>query len=105
VDEANYLHRRLLRARRQRPRGRRALPRSAMKLRRLMQIARRGQSLPKGSVVRHSKIGPPMTLWVIRARSIYHRRSRHVRFAPKADKQADISLSPLGAKSGLMLRE
>ena len=34
-----------------------ALPRSAMKLRRLMQIARRGQSLPKRSVVRHSKIG------------------------------------------------
>ena len=32
-----------------------------MKLRRLMQIARRGQSLPKGSVVRHSKIAPPMT--------------------------------------------
>jgi hypothetical protein len=27
-----------------------------MKLRRLMQIVRRGQSLPKGSVVRHSKI-------------------------------------------------
>src|SRR5262249_28723328 len=24
-------------------------------------IARRGQSLPKGSIVRHSKIGPPMT--------------------------------------------
>ena len=38
-----------------------ALPRSAMKLRRLMQIARRGQSLPKRSVVRHSKIGPPMS--------------------------------------------
>jgi hypothetical protein len=32
-----------------------------MKSRRLMQIARRGQSLPKGSVVRHSKIAPPMT--------------------------------------------
>jgi hypothetical protein len=32
-----------------------------MKLRRLMQIARRGQRLPKGSVVRHSKIAPPMT--------------------------------------------
>src|SRR5262249_11219376 len=41
-----------------------ALPRSAMKLRRLMQIARRGQSLPKGSVVRHSKIRPLMTRWV-----------------------------------------
>jgi hypothetical protein len=25
----------------------------------------RKQSLPKGSVVRHSKISPPMTLWVI----------------------------------------
>jgi hypothetical protein len=35
-----------------------------MKLRRLMQIARRGQSLPKGSVVRHSKIASSATLWV-----------------------------------------
>src|SRR5262245_20225386 len=33
-------------------------------VRRLIQIARRGQSLPKGGVVRHGKIGPPMTLWV-----------------------------------------
>jgi len=33
-----------------------ALPRSATKLRRLMQYCPRGQSLPKGSVVRHSKI-------------------------------------------------
>jgi hypothetical protein len=32
-----------------------------MKLRRLIQIARRGQSLPKGTVLRHSKIAPPMT--------------------------------------------
>jgi hypothetical protein len=32
-----------------------ALPRSAMKLRRLSRIAHRGQSLPKGSVVHHSK--------------------------------------------------
>jgi hypothetical protein len=30
-----------------------------MKLRRLIQIADRGQSLPNGSVVRHSKIGAP----------------------------------------------
>jgi hypothetical protein len=30
-----------------------------MKLRRFMQIARRGRSLPKGSIVRHSKIGQP----------------------------------------------
>jgi hypothetical protein len=33
-----------------------------MKFRRLMQIARRGQSLPKGSVVSHSKIALPMTI-------------------------------------------
>jgi hypothetical protein len=33
-----------------------ALPRSATELRRLMQYCPRGQSLPKGSVVRHSKI-------------------------------------------------
>jgi hypothetical protein len=26
----------------------------------------------------------------------------HVRFAPKADKRADVSLCPLSAKSGLM---
>src|SRR6516164_3684678 len=42
-----------------------ALPRSAMKLRRVMQNCPSRTSLPKGSVVRHSKIGPPMTLWVI----------------------------------------
>jgi len=36
-----------------------------MKLRRLMQNCPSRTSLPKGSVVRHSKIGPPMTLWVI----------------------------------------
>ena len=38
---------------------------SATKLRRLSKIALENKSLPKGSVVRHSKIGPPMTLWVI----------------------------------------
>jgi len=32
-----------------------------MKLRRFMQNARRGQSLPKGIVVRDSKIGVPMS--------------------------------------------
>src|SRR6516164_2488382 len=41
-----------------------APPRSAMKLRRLMQNCPSRTSLPKGSVVRHSKIGPPMTLWL-----------------------------------------
>jgi hypothetical protein len=35
----------------------------------LMQIARQGQSLAKSSVVRHSKIGLPMTLWVKLVRS------------------------------------
>ena len=35
-----------------------------MKLRRLMQVARRGRSLPKGNVVRHSKIGREMQRWV-----------------------------------------
>jgi hypothetical protein len=38
-----------------------APPRSAMKLRRLMQNCPSTTSLPKGRVVRHSKIGPPMT--------------------------------------------
>jgi len=75
-----------------------------MKLRRLMQIAVRGQSLPKGSVVRHSKIGPPMTLWVIFVRSARSRRSRDVRFAPKADMRELASICPLRAKSGLMHR-
>ncbi len=56
-----------------------------MKSRRLMQIARRGQSLPKGSVVRHSKIGPPMKLWVIRVGGHRSRLLAHVRIAPKAD--------------------
>jgi hypothetical protein len=39
--------------------------------------------IPKGSVVRHSKIGPPMTLWVIRGWTRL-RPARHVRFAPFA---------------------
>jgi hypothetical protein len=51
-----------------------------MKLRRLMQIARRGESLPKGSVVRHSKIDRRMTRWVI---------SR-----PKGDRAAMSALPP-----------
>ncbi len=40
--------------------------------------------VPKGSVVRHSKIGPPMTLWVIRVGWTRLRPARHVRFAPFA---------------------
>jgi len=35
-----------------------------MKLRRLMQNCPLRQSLPKGSIVRHSKIDAAMTLWV-----------------------------------------
>src|SRR6516162_8031239 len=54
--------------------------------------------------VHHSKFGAPMSLWVNRVRWIRHRRSRHVRFAPKADKRADASLSPLCANSDLMRR-
>jgi hypothetical protein len=37
---------------------------------------------------------------VIRDRSIRRARLRHVRFAPKADKRADVSLSPLCATTG-----
>ena len=48
---------------------------------------RRGQSLPKGSVVRHSKIGPPMTLWVNCVESDRGRPSVYIRIAPKADLQ------------------
>jgi hypothetical protein len=42
--------------------------------------------------------GPYM--WVIRDRSLQSQRSIHVRFAPKADKRGDTSLSPLSAISG-----
>src|SRR5262249_17409113 len=41
---------------------------------------------------------------VISDRSIRQRRSRHVRFAPKADKRPLASLCPLSAKRGLMHR-
>ncbi len=36
-------------------------------------------------------------IWVIRARSIRHPRSPHVRFAPKADKRVDVSGHDRGA--------
>jgi hypothetical protein len=55
-----------------------------MKLRRLMQNARRGPSLPKGSVVRHSKIRAQMTLWVNRYTCDPSRGSVYVRCTPKA---------------------
>ena len=58
-----------------------ALPRSAMKLRRLMR-----QSLPKGSVVRHSKIASPMTLWVNRSTSPPSIPSGHVRYISESDR-------------------
>jgi hypothetical protein len=51
-----------------------------MKLRRLMQVPSRTKPT-KGSVVRHSKIAPPMTLWVMSARSTGSQRGRHFRFA------------------------
>ncbi len=51
-------------------------------------------------VVRHSKFGWRCRRWVIRARSIHHWRSRHVRFAPKADNYAGIPISPLSAITG-----
>src|SRR5262245_16414181 len=37
---------------------------------------------------------------VISDRSLRRRQSRHVRFAPKADKQQTVSVCPLCAKSG-----
>jgi hypothetical protein len=52
-----------------------------------MQIARRGQSLPNGRVVRHSKIGPPMTLWVIRIGLRLGRSPIHVRSTPDSDRK------------------
>src|SRR5262249_3299463 len=62
-QEPDHRHRGLLRACRERPRGRAAqecdevAPAHA-------KLPIVGQSLAKGSVVRHSKIGPQMTLWV-----------------------------------------
>jgi hypothetical protein len=50
-----------------------------------MQTARRGQSLPKRSVVRHSKIGSPMTLWVNRVAHDRDNAVADVRNVPKAD--------------------
>jgi hypothetical protein len=51
-----------------------------------MQIARRGQSLPKGSVVRHSKIGRQVKRWVNRFTSTGWGRPRNVRFTPNSDR-------------------
>src|SRR5262245_25123186 len=42
--------------------------------------------------------------WVIHDRGWQGQRPKHVRFTPKADKQADISLSPLCANSDLTRR-
>jgi len=56
-----------------------------MKLRRLMPIARRRQSLPKASVVRHSKIAPPMSLVGQTLLSRLSLRAPGVRRSPKAD--------------------
>jgi hypothetical protein len=59
-----------------------------MKLRRLMQIARRGQSLPKRSVVRHSKIGPRMTAT---SHSRQRRSGRLVRLFPQLLQEQTLS--------------
>ena len=80
-----------------------ALPSSAMKLRRFIRNCPSRTSLPKGSVVRHSKIGLPMTLWVSRVGSTRSRGAGHVRFAPKATvchKAANPSLMPKGDSCG-----
>jgi hypothetical protein len=50
--------------------------------------------------VHHSKIGHSCPLWVSRDRGGRSRTSKHVRFAPKADKRTDVWLSPLCATSG-----
>jgi hypothetical protein len=45
----------------------------------------------------HKRVGRLPHLWVIRDLSIHRRRSRHVRFAPKADKSKTVSAGPLCA--------
>ena len=56
--------------------------------RRLMQNCPSRTKPTKGSVVRHSKIGPPMTLWIIRDRRSRSRTSLNVRFAPQSGQTA-----------------
>jgi hypothetical protein len=59
---------------------------------------RQDTTYQKGSIVRHSKIAPPMTaMGVIRDRRDRSHNTVPVRFAPKADKEAGIALSPLCA--------
>jgi hypothetical protein len=70
-----------------------------MKLRRLMQNCPLRTKPPRGSVVRHSKFGFRCRRWVKSALERQREPTGHVRFAPKADKQADVSLSPLCAIS------
>ena len=59
VKKTDHRHRRLLRARRERPRGCLAAEKCD-EVAPSHSIARRGQSLPNGGVVRHSKIGGQM---------------------------------------------
>ena len=56
-----------------------------MKLRVSCKLARRGQSLPKGRVVRHSKIARPMTLRVNLNRVDGGGTSIHVRYASNSE--------------------
>jgi hypothetical protein len=65
-----------------------------MKLRRLMQIAPRGQILPKDSVVQHSKISRQMTLWVMCGRRLIGKNFLDV----------DAALVGCGHVSGLFVR-
>ena len=59
VEKSDHRHRRLLRARRERPCG--ATAEQCDEVASSHEIARRGRSLPKGSVVRHSKVKALMT--------------------------------------------
>src|SRR5436190_3382273 len=61
-----------------------ALPKSGMTLRRLMQLPIEDKALSKGSVVRHSKIAPPMTLWLNRVEVSRGRTSTYFGYIWKA---------------------
>jgi hypothetical protein len=65
-----------------------------MKLRRLMKNCPSRTNLPKGSVVRHSKIGPPMTLWVKTGAGGPDRRSGYFRLALTAHAAGTASATP-----------
>src|SRR5215468_2203324 len=81
VDEADDRHRRLLRARRERPSDGRAAQQCDE-----VAPSHAEKAYQRVALCVTAKLARQGPLWVISDHSVRHRRSRHARFAPKADK-------------------